>query len=45
MRAFADKLIEILERHVDEISQQWCKSVRKNPRTSTYRKITVDKCV
>lgn len=45
MKAFADKLIEITERHAEEIAQEWCKAVRKNNRTPSYRHIPEEKCL
>ncbi|MBN2179053.1 MAG: hypothetical protein JW743_06455 [Deltaproteobacteria bacterium] len=45
MKVFADKLINILESHREEISQQWCKAVRSNPRTPSYHPMEKEKCV
>ncbi|MBN1930958.1 MAG: hypothetical protein JW786_05030 [Desulfobacterales bacterium] len=45
MKAFADKLIDVTERHAGEISEQWCKAVRTNPRTPSYHLLTQDQCV
>ncbi len=36
MRAFADKLIDVLDRHTEEVARQWSKAVRTNPRTPSY---------
>ena len=44
MRAFADKLINILERHRNEIADEWCRAVHTNPRTPSYHKIPPEKC-
>jgi len=43
--AFADKLIEITERHTDKMSRRWCESVRTNPRTPSYHSKTPDQCI
>jgi hypothetical protein len=45
MKVFADKLIEITERHAEEIGQQWCKAVRKDNRTPSYHYIPQEKCL
>ena len=45
MKVFADKLIEITESHAQEISQQWCKTVRTNNRTPSYHLIPEEECV
>ena len=45
MKAFADKLIGVTERHAGEISEQWGKAVRTNPRTPSYHSMTQDQCV
>jgi len=36
MKVFADRLINVLENHRREISQQWVNAVRKNPRTTSF---------
>ncbi|MDD5723421.1 MAG: hypothetical protein PHY29_06735 [Syntrophales bacterium] len=36
MKVFADRLINVLEKHRREIAQQWCKAVRQNPRTPSF---------
>jgi hypothetical protein len=45
MRAFADKLVEITERHAEEIAEQWCRAVRTSNRTPSYHVIAEDRCV
>ena len=45
MKAFADKLIETTERHAEEISEQWCKDIRKNNRTPSYHVIPEEDCL
>jgi len=45
MKVFADKLIEITESHAQEISQQWCKTVRTSNRTPSYHIIPEEECV
>lgn len=44
MRAFADKLINILEKHRNDIAAEWCKGVRSNPRTPSFHKLDPAKC-
>lgn len=44
MKVFADKLMEIVERHAEEISKEWCKAVRTNPRTPSYHSMSPDEC-
>jgi hypothetical protein len=44
MREFADKLIEITESHAEEISREWCKAVRTNPRTKSYHSMAAEEC-
>jgi len=39
MKAFADKLISITRHHSEEISKQWCRAVKTNPRTLSYHGI------
>lgn len=43
-KTFANKLIEVTERHADEISKQWCQAVRSNPRTTSYHRLTAEEC-
>lgn len=45
MRAFADKLVEITERHAEEIAEQWCKAVRTSNRTPSYHVISEERCL
>jgi hypothetical protein len=45
MKAFADKLIEIAERHAQEISEQWCKDIKTNNRTPSYHAVPQEECV
>jgi len=42
MKAFADKLIEVLEKHTKEIAEQWSKAVSTNPRTPAYHSLHPD---
>lgn len=44
MYAFADKLLEVTERHADQIALQWCKAVRSNPRTPWFHVQHADNC-
>lgn len=43
-KSFADRLIEVTERHAEEISKQWCDAVRSNPRTSSYHELSEEEC-
>ena len=43
-RSFADKLIEVTERHAEEISRQWCQAVRSNPKTPFYHALSAEEC-
>jgi hypothetical protein len=45
MRAFADKLIEVLENNTKEISEQWSKAVSTNPRTPSYHSLNPDQYI
>lgn len=42
-RVFADRLLDLTEGHAEDIAGQWCKSVRANPRTSSYHSIPEEK--
>ena len=44
MKAFADKLIEITERHAQEISEQWCKDIKTNSRTPSFHAVSQEEC-
>ncbi|HOK07456.1 MAG TPA: hypothetical protein PK836_09285 [Syntrophales bacterium] len=39
MTAYATKLIEITEKHAEEIARQWYNNVKMNPRTPSYHKM------
>lgn len=45
MRAFADKLIEVLESHTEEISKQWGKAVSTNSRTPSFHSLNPDQYI
>lgn len=45
MRAFADKLVEVLEKHTAEISEQWGKAVCTNSRTPSFHSLSPDQYV
>ncbi|MDD2390088.1 MAG: histidine kinase N-terminal domain-containing protein [Desulfobacterales bacterium] len=45
MRAFADRLIEITERHAEKISDQWSKAVRTNLRTPSFHSKPHNECI
>lgn len=44
MKVFVDKLIDITRYHAEEISKDWTKVVRTNPRTPSYHSIPEDLC-
>ena len=44
MKVFADKMFNTLEKHREEIAQQWCKTVRKNPRTLSFNNVPEEEC-
>jgi hypothetical protein len=44
-KIFADKLFDFTDRYAEEIAKQWCKSIRTNPRTLSYRSLPDDKCL
>ena len=44
MKVFADRLINVLENHKEAIAQQWCKAVRQNPRTPSFRNVPQEDC-
>lgn len=44
MKVFADKMFNTLEKHREEIAMQWCKAVRKNPRTRSFNNIPEEEC-
>lgn len=39
-RAMADKLIDLCDRHADEIAENWYNSLSTNPRTTSYKLMT-----
>jgi hypothetical protein len=45
MRAFADKLIEVLENNTKQIAEQWSKAVSTNPRTPSYHSLNPDQYI
>ena len=45
MLAFADKLFNVTERHANDISDQWCKAVKSNPRTPVLHALSSEKCM
>ncbi|MBW2675136.1 MAG: hypothetical protein JRD89_17295, partial [Deltaproteobacteria bacterium] len=45
MKVFADRLINVLENHREEIAQQWCKAVRQNPRTPSLNNFPEEECL
>lgn len=44
MLAFADKLLDVTQRHAKDIADQWCKAVKSNPRTPALQAASHDKC-
>ena len=45
MYAFADKLLEVSERHADKIADQWCKAVKANPHTPWFQSLKQPDCI
>jgi hypothetical protein len=45
MQAFLGKLIDTTRHHSDQISREWARAVRSNPRTPSYHSLTEDECV
>lgn len=45
MYAYADKLLEVSERHADKIADQWCKAVKANPRTLWFQSMKQPDCL
>ena len=44
MFAFADKLLEVSEKHADKIADHWCKAVKANPRTTWFQSMKPADC-
>jgi len=44
MKEFADKLVECVQKHSEEISKRFCKALKTNPRTPSYHPISPDAC-
>ena len=42
MYAFADKLLEVSERHAAKIADQWCRAVKSNPHTPWFQSMKSD---
>lgn len=45
MKAFADKLIDVLETHSREVAEQWSRAVSGNPRTPAFHSLDHDRYV
>jgi len=45
MYAFADKLLEVSERHADKIASQWCRAVTTNPHTPWFQSMKHPDCI
>jgi len=45
MKAYATKLIDVTERHAEEIARNWYEDVRKNARTASYRKFNPEDAI
>lgn len=45
MRAFADKLIDVLENHTKEIAEQWGRIVSGNSRTPSFHSLNPDQYI
>ena len=44
MKVFADKLVECVQKHSEEISRQFCKALRINSMTPSYNSMPQDEC-
>jgi len=42
MKSYAEKLIELTERHAEAIARQWWSNIKMNPRTPAYHTIPED---
>lgn len=42
MRAYATKLIDLIDRSPNEIAKQWCRDVKKNARTPSFHNLSDD---
>ena len=42
MNSYATKLIDLTERHAEEIATQWFKNVQKNPKTPSFQKVPAE---
>jgi hypothetical protein len=45
MKAFVDKLIDMTRHHSENISKEWARAVRTNPRTPSYHSMPENACV
>ncbi|MCK9275710.1 MAG: hypothetical protein M0P57_11545 [Syntrophales bacterium] len=45
MKVFADKLIDITERHKEDIAKEWSRAVRANPRTPWFHNVDEKRCI
>ena len=45
MKAFVGKLIETTRHHSDQISREWARAVRANPRTPSYHSLPEETCI
>ncbi len=45
MKAFVGKLIDTTRHHSDQISREWAKAVRANPRTPSYHSLPEETCI
>jgi hypothetical protein len=45
MYAFADKLLEVTERHAEKIADQWCKAIKTNPHTPWFQSMKHPDCI
>ena len=45
MKAFVGKLIDTTRHHSDQISREWARAVRANPRTPSYHSLPEETCI
>ncbi|OPY88871.1 MAG: hypothetical protein A4E72_01263 [Syntrophus sp. PtaU1.Bin208] len=44
MGGFVEKLAQEVESHAEEIAQEWAKAVRRNSKTSSFKKLSQEHC-
>ena len=45
IRVFADRLLDVMDKHAKDIAENWAKDIRRNPRTPSFHEFTQDDCV